>query len=133
MKHSNNTLTAVLLVSLGLLASCASAPRPAATEAPAAAQATDAKPKPKWSSASEAEVAAALDLEFEKAAKGYVKLKKDGVLMFCKRYKTIGTNIATIQCITEAELRQQVENMAKYRDDLRNKGGKCTHGVGCQS
>jgi hypothetical protein len=132
MRFPNAIRTAVLLVSLGLLASCASAPPPAAAQV-ADAQVTDAKPKPKWSSASEAEVAAALDLEFEKAAKGYVKLKKDGVLMFCKRYKTIGTNIATIQCITEAELRQQVENMTKYRDDMRNKGGKCTHGVGCQS
>ncbi len=132
MKYSRAALDTALLITLGLLASCATAPT--ATESQAAAtEAAPDKAKPKWSMASEEEVAAKLDLEFEKAAKGYVKLKKDGVLMFCKRYKTIGSNIATIQCITEAELRQQVENMSKYRDDMRHRGGKCTHGVGCQS
>jgi hypothetical protein len=84
-----------------------------------------------WAVASEAEVAAALDLEFEKAAKGFVKLKKDGVLMFCKRYRDVGSNIATLKCINEAQLRTQVENMTRYRDDMRNRAGKCTRGVGC--
>jgi hypothetical protein len=132
MKHPGAALNTALLITLGMLAACATSPT--ATEPQAAAtEATPDESRPKWSMASEEEVAAKLDLEFEKAAKGYVKLKKDGVLMFCKRYKTIGSNIATIQCITEAELRQQVENMTRYRDDMRNKAGKCTHGVGCQS
>jgi hypothetical protein len=87
--------------------------------------------KHQWTVASEAEVADALDHAFENAAKGFVKLKKDGVLMFCKRYREVGSNIRTLKCITEAQLRTQVENMTRYRDDMRNRSGKCTRGVGC--
>jgi hypothetical protein len=73
-------------------------------------------------------VAAALDEKTFEAAKGLVWLKKDGKLMFCKRYKEIGSAIPTTKCITEAQLRIRVENMANYRDDMRNKSGKCTRG-----
>jgi type IV pilus biogenesis protein CpaD/CtpE len=119
---SRIALSIILVFALSGLTSCASRP---SAEPPAREQA------PQWTMATEAEVAAALDLEFEKAAKGFVKLKKNGVLMFCKRYRDIGSNIATIKCITEAQLRTQVENMTKYRDDMRNRAGKCTRGVGC--
>lgn len=97
----------------------------------AASACTPNQKKHQWAVATEDEVAAALDLEFEKAAKGFVKLKKDGVLMFCKRYREVGSNIATLKCINEAQLRTQVENMTRYRDDMRNRSGKCTRGVGC--
>ena len=65
------------------------------------------------------------------ATTGYVKLKKDGALMFCKRYRVIGSNIATIQCLSEGEMRTQVDDMTKYRDDMRNRSGRCTLGPGC--
>jgi hypothetical protein len=87
--------------------------------------------KHQWAVATEAEVAAALDAEFENAAKGFVKLKRDGQIVFCKRSRDVGSNIATLKCITEAQLRLQVENMTRYRDEMRHKGGRCTHGVGC--
>ena len=87
--------------------------------------------KHQWALATEAEVAAALDAEFQKAAKSFVQLKKDGKLMFCKRYREIGSNIPSLKCITEAQLRRQVEDMNKWRDDWRNRAGKCTRGVGC--
>lgn len=87
--------------------------------------------KHQWAVASESEVASALDAEFEKAAKGFVKLKRDGEIVFCKRYRDVGSNIATLKCITEAQLRTQVEDMTRYRDDMRNRGGKCVHGPGC--
>jgi hypothetical protein len=86
--------------------------------------------KPIWSVATEQETAAALDRKFQNAAKGYVKLKKDGVLLFCKRAKEIGSNLPTIQCITESQLRNQVETMDDYRERRRH-AAKCTHGVGC--
>jgi hypothetical protein len=86
-----------------------------------------------WTGVTEAEVAAALDRKFEEAARGYVKVKKDGEMMFCKRYRIIGSNIPTIQCITEAELRNQVENMDQYRDRMRT-AAKCPHGPqGCSA
>jgi hypothetical protein len=111
----NRVLSCVLLLaSLAAVASC-----------------TSNQKKHQWAMASEAEVADALDQEFEKAAKGFVKLKKDGVLMFCKKYREVGSNIPTLKCITEAQLRTQVQNMTKYRDDMRNRAGKCTRHVGC--
>lgn len=61
----------------------------------------DKPPAPLRTGVKEAEVAASLEKRFQEAARGFVKLKKDGVMMFCKRYQIIGSNIATIQCITE--------------------------------
>lgn len=71
-----------------------------------------------------------LDRKYLDAAEGFVKLKKDGALMFCKRYRIIGSNIATIQCISEGELRTQVDNMDQYRDAMRGRVGKCVLGKG---
>jgi hypothetical protein len=109
-----------------LVAACASAPR---EEAPPAGE----KARPVWSVATEAETAAALDAKFQEAAKSYVKLKKDGVLMFCKKQREIGSNIPTIHCLTEAQLRLRVERMEEYRSRQRNIG-KCPHGpLGCRA
>lgn len=87
---------------------------------------------PGWTVPTEAEVAKALEgnKDMEAAAADLVKLKKDNELMFCKRYKEIGSNLPTITCLTTAQLRERVENMNKYRDDMRNKVGKCTMGAG---
>jgi len=110
-------LAVAMAASALFLASCAT---PAKQEA-----------KPKWDVATEAEAAAALDQAVLDATKGWVKLKKDGVLMFCKRQRLIGSNLPTITCLTEAEVRQQVQNMTKYRDDMRNRSGRCPLGSGC--
>jgi Skp family chaperone for outer membrane proteins len=109
-----------------LMAGCASTSSPDAAPASAA----EDKKKPVWTVPTEQETAAALDKKFEDAAKGYVKLKKDGVLLFCKRTKELGSNLPSIKCITEAQLRNQVETMDDYRERRRN-AAKCTHGVGC--
>jgi hypothetical protein len=113
------------LLGCAYLAACAAAPQ--GTNAPASEE-----KKPVWSVPTEAETAAALDSKFHEAAKGFVKLKKDGVLLFCKRQREIGSNIPTLHCITESQLRTQVENMDQYRDRMRS-SGKCTTGVGCQA
>jgi hypothetical protein len=110
-------LALALAASALLLASCATPAKPEA--------------KPKWDVATEPEVAAALDQAVLDATKGWVKLKKDGVLMFCKRQRLIGSNLPTITCLTEEEVRQQVQNMTKYRDDMRNRSGRCPLGSGC--
>jgi hypothetical protein len=110
-------LAVALAASALLLASCATPAKPEA--------------KPKWDEATEPEVAAALDQALLDATKGWVKLKKDGVLMFCKRQRLIGSNLPTITCLTEEEVRQQVQNMTKYRDDMRNRSGRCPLGSGC--
>jgi hypothetical protein len=92
-----------------------------------------AEHKPKWDVATEKEVSAALDRAVIDATKGWVKLKKDGVLMFCKRHRQIGSNLPSITCLTEAEVRVQVQNMQKYRDDMRQRSGRCPMGPGCRS
>jgi type IV pilus biogenesis protein CpaD/CtpE len=120
---TNYPLFAGVMVSMLGLCGCASAP-PDETSAIAAAQ----KPGARWTVATEEEVAAALDKQLYDAARGLVKLKKDGELMFCKRYREVGSNIRTLKCITVPELRTRVENMTNYRDDMRNKAGKCTLG-----
>jgi len=140
-----------LLVAAALLAGCATsepADTPKAAYAAATSQdpavrqaassqamnaqaAANGKPKPAWSVPTEEEVSKALEKKYLDASRDFVALKKDGELRFCKKYREIGSSISRINCLTEAELRTQVDNMTQYRDDMRNKAGKCTMNVGC--
>jgi hypothetical protein len=134
--------TLTILVCTVLLCACASK-LPAPTGNAAAAPATPAEQPPpppgqkryKWTKATEAEVVAGLDKKFQEAAKYYVQVKRNDQLMFCKRYREMGSSIRTLHCITEAELRKQVEDSDQVRDQLRNSVGKCTLGqkVACSS
>jgi len=138
-----------LCIAAALFAGCSSPPPAAPAAAPTqtttaatpadapAADATAEKPVPpgqkryKWSKASEAEVAAALDKKFQEAAKQFVQLKRNDQLMFYKRYRDMGSNIPTLHCITEAELRKQVEDSDQVREQMRNRMGKCDIAAGC--
>jgi len=82
----------------------------------------------KWARATEAEVAAQLDKKFQDAAKYFVRLKRNDQLMFCKSYREMGSTIRTLHCITEAELRKQVEDSDEVRNQIRNRVGKCELG-----
>jgi hypothetical protein len=113
-----------------LMCACA-APPPAApgTKAPADQSAPPpGQTRYKWTKATEAEVAAQLDKKFQEAAKSFVQLKRNEQVMFCKRYREMGSSIRTLHCITEAELRKQVEDSDQMRDRIRNNVGKCTLG-----
>jgi len=138
--------TLTTLVCLALLCACATkSPTPAAgTAATATPGATTeaARPPPppgqkryKWTKASEAEDTAALDKKFQEAAKQFVQLKRDDQLMFCKNYRDIGSNVRRLHCITEAELRKQVEDSDDVRDQMRQTMGRCTLGqkVACSA
>ena len=107
--------------------------RDAASAQAASAQATTGKKKPVWTVPTEDEVARELDVKYRDAARDFVTLKKDGELKFCKRYREIGSSIARINCLSEGELRTQVDDMTQYRDNMRNRSGKCTHNVGCSA
>jgi len=139
MNYRRACLTAGLLTCIGWLTACASgqptdsvtaAYASATSQDPSARQTTPNGKKSVWSIPTEAEVAAALEKKYLDATKDWVKLKKNDELMFCKRYREIGTSIPKINCITVSEVRVQVDNMEKYRDDIRNKSGKCTMGAG---
>lgn len=136
----NLMIRAVAVIVPLLLAACATSPAPSAEPAAAPTAAPTAaaeKPVPpgqtryKWSKASEAEVAAVLDKKFAEAAKSFVKLKRNDQVMFCKRYREMGSMIPTLHCITEAELRKQVEDSDQVRDQMRQRMGKCDITVGC--
>jgi hypothetical protein len=141
MNYSRACLTAGLLTCIGWLTACASG-QPTDSVTAAYATATSGDPaarqtassqngkKPVWTVPTEAEVAAAVEKKYLDASKDWVKLKKNDELMFCKRYREIGTTIPKINCLTVSEVRTQVDNMQKYRDDMRNKSGKCTMGAG---
>ena len=111
MTYSNALLGAGLMAATLVVGACASAPPPEAK-----AQGTEAR------------TAAALERDFEEAAKGYTQTERDGVVLYCKKYRNIGSNIAKMNCLTESQLRQQVQDMDQYREQLRNRSGKCTAG-----
>jgi hypothetical protein len=116
-----------------MLAACASTP-PAAKSGTATVAEKPAVPgqhRAKWTKATEAEVAKSLDQKFQEAAKYFVKLKRDDEVMYCKRYRDIGSMIPQLHCITEAELRKQVEDSDEMRDQMRRRVGKCSLGPGC--
>jgi hypothetical protein len=122
----------LLTVSIGmgaaLLAACAS--QPASAPAPASSPPASTGTKAPDSAATEADTASAMEKRFQDAARSYKTVQKDGKTMYCKREKLIGTTIPTMNCISEAELRNQVENMEEYRQRARN-SSRCTHGAGC--
>ncbi len=140
MKYASALATAGIVASIFGLSACATggstdsmaSAYAAATSADATARQTAAAAphgkNPVWSVPSESEVAAALEKKYLDATTDFVKLKKSDEIMFCKRYREIGSSIARINCLSAAEVRTQVDNMDQYRDDMRNKGGKCTRG-----
>ncbi len=115
----------------------AASPAPAAVAAPAApaAPATAAAPAAAAAAASseaqpEADAAAALETKFQEAARSYRAVQKDGKTMYCKKERPINSTIPRMQCISESQLRLQVEQMEQTRDRLRN-SSRCTMGAGC--
>jgi hypothetical protein len=85
-----------------------------------------------WKQVTEAELAAEIDPRLIEATKDFVKFRKDGEIVFCKRLKEIGSNLPTLKCLDQSQVRRQVEDMDTYRDKMRG-GGKCPHGPqGCR-
>ena len=119
---------------IALLAGCAtpSSTPEVSKAAPAAAPAKVATaPAPSTgASAAEDEAAASLEKKFRDAARGYKVVQKEGQTLYCKREKLIGTTIPSMRCITEAQLRNEVETMDEVRNKMRS-GAKCTLGPGC--
>jgi uncharacterized lipoprotein YajG len=107
---------------VAILAGCAASSTAPVVKAPVAATAPAAQ--------TEGDTASTLEKKFQDAARGYKIVQRDGKTLYCKREKVIGSTIATLQCITEAQLRNEVESMDELRGRMRN-NGKCTLGVGC--
>jgi hypothetical protein len=121
-------------ICIALFSGCAasSSTQKAESPAPAAAPAATAPTTTNSGGATSAESVAAASLEkkFRDAARGYKTVQKDGQTLYCKREKLIGTTIPTMHCMTEAQLRNEVETMEEVRNKMRS-GAKCTLGPGC--
>jgi hypothetical protein len=139
-----NTRILGLIVLAAVFGACTSAPPaappaaasgsvPADTQesAPADKAAPPGQTRYKWSKATEADVAAVLDKKFLEESKQFVQLKRNDQVMFCKRFRDIGSMIPTLHCITEAELRKQVEDSDQVREQMRHRMGKCDITAGC--
>jgi hypothetical protein len=116
-----------------VLSACAAPPPAAPPGAATAAPVPAGQTHYQWSKASEEEVAAALEKKFQLAAKSFVQVKRNDQLMFCKKYREMGSSIRTLHCITEAELRKQVEDSDQLRDQMRHTMGKCDIHSGCSA
>jgi len=121
---------------IALLAGCATpsstpeTPKTAPAAAPAKVATAPAPAPSTGASTAEDEAAASLEKKFRDAARGYKVVQKDGQTLYCKREKLIGTTIPSMRCITEAQLRNEVETMDEVRNKMRS-GAKCTLGPGC--
>jgi hypothetical protein len=112
-----------LLAAAGIfLGACASQPAdPSTTTANVAATAAPEE------SAAGIQSDSALDKKFQEAARGYKVVVRDGRTLYCKREKVLGSTIPSMQCLSESQLRLQVENMEDLRERMRS-SSKCTLG-----
>ena len=125
--------TVLLAAAVSLVAACASSPADApatAASAPVAATAPAAPPAASAEAMPEADAATLAEKKFQEAARSYRKVEKDGKTMYCKKEKPINSTIPRLQCISESQLRLEVEQMDDLRDRMRN-SSRCTHGAGC--
>jgi hypothetical protein len=123
-------LSVTVGICAAMLAACASQPA-APAAAPASAPVTPAAPAPD-SAVTEAQTATLMEKKFQEAARGYKTVQKDGKTMYCKRERVIGTTLPTLQCMTESQLRRQVESTEELKNRMRRGGGPCVQtGGGC--
>jgi hypothetical protein len=127
-------LSVTTSVVFAMLAACASAPAASPPEPTPAAAASSTPTPVSAQDAAQAEAIAASSLEkkVRDAARGYKTVQKDGKTLYCKRERVIGSTIPTLQCLTEAELRTQVENTEELKGRMgRPRAGPCGSGAGC--
>jgi hypothetical protein len=89
-----------------------------------------ASPESAPAAANEKMTAGELDKKFVEAARSYRQVERDGKTFYCKNEKVIGSTVPRLQCFTESQLRNQVENMEELRRQIRSTG-KCALGRGC--
>ena len=131
MEFRNIVITLGLAAGSVLFAGCASAPDAAAVPAkPAPTVTTAATQAAPTAAAAEADTAAGLEKRFQEAARSYKVVQKEGKTLYCKREKVIGSTIPTLQCISEAQLRTQVENTDEIQQKMRNRAGCAQLGCG---
>jgi len=99
---------------LEMLAGCAGQPRAQLPAAGAAAVPPASAP---------AESAASKDRKFQEVARGYKAIQKEGKTVYCRSEKVVGSTIPTMQCYTEAQLRNAVEAAEATKRRMREGTG----------
>lgn len=72
-----------------------------------------------------------LDAAVADAAREYTRVERNGTVLFCKQERPSGSNIMSTVCLTEAQLRGQVESARRFRDDRMQQGRRCAQGAAC--
>jgi len=95
----NRVFRSILLATgVLLMASCASQP--------ASSPATAREPSP------------LLEMKFQRAAQHYEKFQYEGQVVYCKKEKPTYSNIPEVQCLTESQLRREVESFERWRNPV---------------
>jgi hypothetical protein len=130
MASKKSVLSLSIGLAAALLAACASQPAAQSAAAPPARGSSAATAEPPAQS-TEGDTASAMEKKFQDAARSYKTVQKDGKTMYCKRERVIGSTIPTMQCLTETQLRNQIEATEELKKRMRRGGGPCVQTGGC--
>lgn len=113
-------------------AETAAAPhQPAASATPAESAAPAAEATPSERTDAEATAAAqpkedANSPEFQRVARSYRQVEKDGQTLYCRNEKRLGTRLGSPVCLTEAQLWERIHKAEDVRDEMRrSSSGPC--------
>lgn len=62
---------------------------------------------------------ALLEKKFQRAARSYRMFQHDGETWYCKKEKPNYSNIPEMQCLSETQVRQEVENLERRRNRVQ--------------
>lgn len=96
-----------VLLAVGLLFMAGCASQRASTAASAAVPATTPA------------AATLLEKKFQQAARSYLKFQSVGKTVYCKKEKVTTSAIPVVQCLSESELRLQVEAFERWRNPVQ--------------
>lgn len=85
------------------------------------------KPPDAPTDANSGEAAQLLEKKFQEAMLTYRRVERDGRTLYCRHEKVVGSTIPTTQCLTEGQLRLQVEYDQQMRERMRT-GVHCSMG-----
>ena len=60
--------------------------------------------------------ASLIDKKFQQTAKSYRRYRYQGQTVYCRKEKPINSSVPKLQCLTEDQLRVQVENYVRSRN-----------------
>ena len=111
------SMKALLSLATILLVACAAKP-PAAEPKPI---------EPAATTETDGNAQTASDRRFAEETRGYRRVERNGQKYYCRAERASGSNLKTMNCFTENELRVRLENAEAYR---RRSKASCAPGCG---